>query len=63
MAFLTNPISQHSFDISPIWIPLISNEVSKSQGKLAWSDIFFIGFYKILGPGVQFYSTDGASDR
>jgi hypothetical protein len=28
MARLTNPISQPSIDISPIWIPLSSNEVS-----------------------------------
>jgi hypothetical protein len=26
--FLTNPISQPSLDIPPIWIPFISNEVS-----------------------------------
>jgi hypothetical protein len=31
MACLTNPISQPSLNISPLWIPLISNEVSKSQ--------------------------------
>jgi hypothetical protein len=31
MACLTNLISQPSLDISPIWIPLISNEVSNSQ--------------------------------
>jgi hypothetical protein len=31
MACSTNPISQTSLDISPIWIPLISNEVSSSQ--------------------------------
>jgi hypothetical protein len=30
MACLTNPISQPSLDISPIWIPLISNEISNS---------------------------------
>jgi hypothetical protein len=28
---LTNPISQPSLDISPVWIPFISNEVSNSQ--------------------------------
>jgi hypothetical protein len=28
-----NPISQSSLDISPIWIPLISDEVSNSQGR------------------------------
>jgi hypothetical protein len=31
MTCLTNPISQPSFEISPHWIPLISNEVSNSQ--------------------------------
>jgi hypothetical protein len=33
IACLTNLISQPSLDISPIWIPLISNEVNNSQGK------------------------------
>jgi hypothetical protein len=33
MACVTNPISQPSVGISPIWIPLISNEVSTSQRK------------------------------
>jgi hypothetical protein len=31
MACLINPISQPTLDISPIWIPPISNEVSDSQ--------------------------------
>jgi hypothetical protein len=31
LACLINPISQPSLDSSPIWIPLISNEVSNSQ--------------------------------
>jgi hypothetical protein len=31
MACSTNPISQPSWDISPIWIPLITNEVNDSQ--------------------------------
>jgi hypothetical protein len=31
MACTTNPISQPSLDISPIWIPLINNEVFNSQ--------------------------------
>jgi cell wall assembly regulator SMI1 len=30
MACSTNPISQPNLGISPIWIPLISNEVSNS---------------------------------
>jgi predicted GIY-YIG superfamily endonuclease len=34
MACLNNPISQPSLDISTIWIPLTSDEVSKSQGRL-----------------------------
>jgi hypothetical protein len=34
MACLTNPISQPSLDISPIWIPLICDEVSNSRGRL-----------------------------
>jgi hypothetical protein len=34
MLYLTNLINQPSVDISPIWIPLISNEVSSSQGRL-----------------------------
>jgi hypothetical protein len=32
MACLTTPIRQHSFHISPIWIPLIIDEVNKSKG-------------------------------
>jgi hypothetical protein len=31
MACLTNPISQPSLHISPIWIPIISNEVTNSH--------------------------------
>jgi predicted GIY-YIG superfamily endonuclease len=31
MTSLTNTISQPSLDISPIWIPLISNEVTNPQ--------------------------------
>jgi hypothetical protein len=31
MACSTNPIRQSSLDISPIWIPLIGNEVNNSQ--------------------------------
>jgi predicted GIY-YIG superfamily endonuclease len=31
MACLTNPISQQSLDISPMWIPLITNEVSNPR--------------------------------
>jgi hypothetical protein len=56
MVYLTNLISQSSFDISPIWIPLISSEVSSSQ-KSVWRDKFFMGFicfYKVLVPNIQF---------
>jgi hypothetical protein len=31
VACLTNPISQPSLDISPVWILLVSNEVCNSQ--------------------------------
>jgi hypothetical protein len=31
MAWVTNPISEPSFDISPNWISLISNEVINKQ--------------------------------
>jgi hypothetical protein len=51
MACLTNPISQPSFDISPIWLP---NEVTDSQRRSAWCDRFFISFYKISVLSVQF---------
>jgi hypothetical protein len=51
MTCLTNPISQLSLDVSPIWVPLISNEVSKLQGRSAWSNRFFMCFYKIPVPG------------
>jgi hypothetical protein len=34
MACLTNPISQPSLDISPIWIPLICDEVNNTKGRL-----------------------------
>jgi hypothetical protein len=33
MACLINPISQPSLEISPIWIPLINQEVNKSKWK------------------------------
>jgi hypothetical protein len=32
MACIMNPVSQLSLEISPIWIPLIREEVSKLQG-------------------------------
>jgi hypothetical protein len=35
MACLTNPISQPSLEISPIWTPLISQEVINSWGRSA----------------------------
>jgi hypothetical protein len=34
MPFLSNPHSQPSLDISPIWTPLINNEGKNSQGRL-----------------------------
>jgi hypothetical protein len=47
MAYLTNPISQASLDISPVWIPLISNEVTGSQIRSVY-ERFFMGFYTVL---------------
>jgi hypothetical protein len=45
MAWLTNPISQPSLDIYPIWIPLIINVVTNSQRK--WNhQKFFVGYGK-----------------
>jgi hypothetical protein len=41
------------FDISVIWIPLISNEDSNSQRRSVCHDIFFKGFYKVLVSSVQ----------
>jgi hypothetical protein len=35
MACLTNLISQLCLDIFPLWMPLISNEVTNSQGRSA----------------------------
>jgi hypothetical protein len=60
---LTNLIGQPSLDISPIWIPLISNKVNNSQGRSVGSDRFFMGLCKILVLGFSFYSTDGTSGR
>jgi hypothetical protein len=42
MTCLTNPSSQPSLDISPIWIPLISNEISNSQRRYVWRNRFLI---------------------
>jgi hypothetical protein len=44
MACLTNPINQLCLNISPIWIPLISDEVIKSKRSLGHPR-FFIGLY------------------
>jgi hypothetical protein len=54
MARLANPISQHSVDISPIWIPLISNEVTNLQRRSVRCDRFSM---------FNFYPTDGTSGR
>jgi predicted GIY-YIG superfamily endonuclease len=42
MVCLTNAISQPSLDISPIWIPLISNEVSNSTEICMTGQIFHV---------------------
>jgi hypothetical protein len=53
LACLTDPISEPSLDISPIWIPLISNEVSNSQRRSVWRNRFFMGFHKVSVLSVQ----------
>jgi hypothetical protein len=40
-------------DISPIWIPFISNEVSNSQKIYVWHERFFMGFNKVSVSSVQ----------
>jgi hypothetical protein len=63
MACLTNPIRQPSLDLSPIWILLISNEVSNRRQYLydetdsSWDSIWF------QSRVFRFYSTDGTSRR
>jgi hypothetical protein len=59
MACLTNPIGQPSSDISPIWISLISNEVTNSQRRSV-CDRFFMGFYKVLVLSVRFFTSQMA---
>jgi hypothetical protein len=48
MACLTNVIRQPSLNISPIWIPLISNEVTNWQRRSVWCVRLFMGFYTVL---------------
>jgi hypothetical protein len=52
MACLTNSISQPSLDISPIWTPLLSNEVSNSQRRSVWRDRFSIFVHKFQSWGL-----------
>jgi hypothetical protein len=51
-------------DISPIWIPLFSNEVSNSQRRSVWHDRISICVHTFSVLSVsRFYSTDGTSGR
>jgi hypothetical protein len=54
IASLTNPLSQSSLNISPIWILLMKNQDANSQRRTVGSDRFYIGFCKVLIPNVQF---------
>jgi hypothetical protein len=45
MACSTNPISQPSLEISPIWIPLISKEVDRSKIWQARYGLFQVFFF------------------
>jgi hypothetical protein len=51
MACLTNRISKPSLGISPIWITLISHEVSNSHGRSVWSDKFLTGCIRVYSRG------------
>jgi hypothetical protein len=51
---LAHVVCLTSSNISPIWIPLISNEVSNSQRRSVWCDRFFMGFCNVLVLSVQF---------
>jgi hypothetical protein len=61
MACLNNPISQHSLNISPIWIPLSAMRSAthrEDQYDLTdspWASTRFLSRFIII------YSTDGAS--
>jgi hypothetical protein len=57
MTCLNNLISQPSLDISPIWIPLISIEVTNSKRSL-WHDKISHKFYKFKSCMFNFGSTD-----
>jgi hypothetical protein len=64
MACLINPISQPSLDISPIWIPVISDEVTNSQKRsiCVFSRVppWFLSFqFRVF----SFYSLDGVSGK
>jgi hypothetical protein len=50
VACLTNPISQPSLDIPPIWIPLISDEITNSKRSLRHNRLLFVGFLLFSSP-------------
>jgi hypothetical protein len=62
VACLTSPISQPSLDISHIWIPFITNEVTNSQRSVG-CDRFFMGSIRFQSRTFSFYSTEDASGR
>jgi hypothetical protein len=58
MVCLTNMISQLNLDISPIWTPLIRNEVTNSEKASMMCQILHeISFWSRV---LRFYSTDSA---
>jgi hypothetical protein len=59
IACSTKPISQPSLDISPIWIPLINNEVFNSQRRSVWRDRSPQGSTRFRPRVLRLYSTDG----
>jgi hypothetical protein len=54
MACSINPISQSNLGISPIWIPIISNEVNISHRRSVWCDrcsFVSIRFFRVESHG------------
>jgi hypothetical protein len=62
MTCLTKSISQPSLAISPIRIPLFSNEVTTSKRSL-WHDRFFMGFVQLIPLCFSFHCLCGLGVR
>jgi hypothetical protein len=60
---LTNSISQPKLKIFPIWIILISNDLSKSWGRSAWCKSYLCIFIRFYCWGYSLYSTNDTSGK